>query len=253
MEGSLGRAPPGGADFQAIVSALLALEGEDATAAWLDGMKENATVYQNNIATMKAVNAGEVPGGVIYHYYWFRDQDGTGENSGNTELHYFGNQDPGAFVSVSGGGVLKSSTHQDEAQQFLAFIAGAAGQTILGEGYSFEYPVGERRAGEAAAARARHPRRAGHRPVDAERPRGHRPDDGGRAALTLTSIARRRRDAGRRRRGHTRDRPSWRSSRSCAALLRRRGMLIPVGYVVAAVLRDRLGRPAPLDLPASGR
>ena len=104
-------------------------------------MKQNATVYQNNIATMKAVNAGEVPGGVIYHYYWFRDQDGTGENSANTELHYFGNQDPGAFVSVSGGGVLQSSTHQDEAQQFLAFLAGATGQQILGEGYSFEYPV----------------------------------------------------------------------------------------------------------------
>jgi len=134
-------AAPGGADFQAIVSAVLELEGADATAAWLDGMAQNAEIYQNNIATMKAVNAGEVPGGVIYHYYWFRDQDGTQENSGNTELHYFGNQDPGAFVSVSGGGVLKSSTHQDEAQQFLAFLAGEAGQQILGEGYSFEYPV----------------------------------------------------------------------------------------------------------------
>lgn len=134
-------AAPGGADFQAIVSAMLELTGSDTTAEWLDGMKQNATIYQNNIATMKAVNAGEVPGGVIYHYYWFRDQDGTGENSANTKLHYFGNQDPGAFVSVSGGGVLKSSAHQDEAQQFLAFLAGAAGQEILGEGYSFEYPV----------------------------------------------------------------------------------------------------------------
>ncbi|GAA1800701.1 iron ABC transporter substrate-binding protein [Agromyces neolithicus] len=134
-------AAPGGADFQAIVSAVLELEGAEATSAWLDGMKQNAEIYQNNIATMKAVNAGEVPGGVIYHYYWFRDQDGTQENSGDTELHYFGNQDPGAFVSVSGGGVLKSSAHQDEAQQFLAFLAGEAGQQILGEGYSFEYPV----------------------------------------------------------------------------------------------------------------
>ena len=134
-------AAPGGADFQAIISAMLELEGEEATATWLDGMKENATVYQNNIATMKAVNAGEVPGGIIYHYYWYRDQDGTRENSGDTKLHYFGNQDPGAFVSVSGGGVLESSAHQDQAQQFLAFLAGATGQQILGEGYSFEYPV----------------------------------------------------------------------------------------------------------------
>ena len=34
-------ASPSGADFQAIVSALLALKGEDATEAWLAGMKTN--------------------------------------------------------------------------------------------------------------------------------------------------------------------------------------------------------------------
>ena len=134
-------AAPSGADFQAIVSAVLETQGEDATSAWLEGMHENATIYRNNIATMKAVNAGEVPVGVIYHYYWYRDQDETAENSGNTELHYFGNEDPGAFVSVSGGGVLKSSERAEEAQEFLAWLAGTEGQTILGEGYSFEYPV----------------------------------------------------------------------------------------------------------------
>jgi iron(III) transport system substrate-binding protein len=134
-------AAPGGADFQAIVSAMLATQGEDATRAWLEGMNQNATIYNNNIATMKAVNAGDVPVGVIYHYYWYRDQEGTKENSGNTKLHYFGNEDPGAFVSISGGGVLKSSKRADEAQQFLAWLAGEQGQTILGEGYSFEYPV----------------------------------------------------------------------------------------------------------------
>ncbi|EPR77149.1 Ferric iron ABC transporter, iron-binding protein [Leifsonia rubra CMS 76R] len=133
---------PAGADFQAIVSAILETQGTEATAEWLEGMKENATIYRNNIVTMKAVNAGEVAGGIIYHYYWFRDSDAEGENSGNTELHYFGNEDPGAFVSVSGGGVLASSDNADKAQQFLAFLAGADGQKILGEGYSFEYPVG---------------------------------------------------------------------------------------------------------------
>lgn len=136
-------AAPGGADFQAIVSAVLETQGEDGARAWLEGMQQNATIYRNNIATMKAVNAGEVPVGVIYHYYWYRDQDKTAENSGNTELHYFGNQDPGAFVSISGGGVLKSSTHPEQAQQFLAWLTGEQGQTILGEGYSFEYPVSD--------------------------------------------------------------------------------------------------------------
>ncbi|ASD22530.1 iron ABC transporter substrate-binding protein [Cryobacterium sp. LW097] len=134
-------AAPAKADFQAIVSAVVETQGEDAALEWLEGLATNATEYRNNIVTMKAVSAGEVPVGVIYHYYWYRDQDAAAEDSGNTQLHYFGNQDPGAFVSVSGGGVLKNAPHADEAQQFLAFIAGEQGQEILGEGYSFEYPV----------------------------------------------------------------------------------------------------------------
>ena len=54
---------------------------------------------------MKSVNAGEMDCGVIFHYYWYRDQSGTKEGSGDTALHYFRNRDPGAFVSLSGGGV----------------------------------------------------------------------------------------------------------------------------------------------------
>ena len=134
-------APPTKADFQAIVAALLELEGEAATAQWLDAMKANAVPYNNNIDTLKAVNAGEVDGGIIYHYYWYRDQSKTKEISGNTALHYFKNQDPGAFVSLSGGGVLASSDKQDQAQQFIRFITSRAGQEVLEKGTSFEYPV----------------------------------------------------------------------------------------------------------------
>lgn len=134
-------ASPSGADFQAIVSGMLELEGADATEAWLGSMKENFVAYKGNSTVMKAVNAGEIPAGVIYHYYWYGDQSGTGENSANTELHYFKNEDAGAFVSVSGGGVLESSKNPVAAQAFLAYITGKKGQTILQTGTSFEYPI----------------------------------------------------------------------------------------------------------------
>ncbi|MBT1003503.1 iron ABC transporter substrate-binding protein [Paenarthrobacter sp. DKR-5] len=137
-------ASPSGADFQAIVSAVLDLKGEDATLAWLQGMKQNAKQYKGNSTAMKAVNAGEVDGAVIYHYYYFGDQAKTGENSNNVALHYFKNQDPGAFVSVSGGGVLASSKHSADAQAFLKFITGKKGQEVLQNGTSFEYPVGSK-------------------------------------------------------------------------------------------------------------
>ncbi|MDX8445748.1 iron ABC transporter substrate-binding protein [Mesorhizobium captivum] len=132
-----------GADFQAIVSALLELKGEAATADWLKAMKENFTAYKGNSTVMKAVNAGEIDGGVIYHYYYFGDQAKTGENSKNVGLHYFKNQDPGAFVSISGGGVLASSKHPKEAQAFLKWVTGKGGQEVLKTGTSYEYAVGK--------------------------------------------------------------------------------------------------------------
>ena len=134
-------ASPGGADFQAIVGAMLALEGPEATETWLDGMKTNFTAYQGNRTVMAAVNAGEIPAGVIYHYYWFGDQAKAKENSTNVTLHYFKEQDPGAFVSISGGGVLKSSKNPAAAQALLKFITGVDGQTILQTGTSFEYAI----------------------------------------------------------------------------------------------------------------
>ncbi|MEW1955458.1 iron ABC transporter substrate-binding protein [Terrabacter sp. NPDC080008] len=135
-------ASPSGADFQAIVSALLELKGEAVTNDWLTAMKANAKVYKGNSTAMKAVNSGEVDTALIYHYYFYGDQAKTGENSANLGTHYFKHQDPGAFVSVSGGGVLKSSKNAAAAQSLLKFITGKAGQEVLEKGTSFEYAVG---------------------------------------------------------------------------------------------------------------
>jgi iron(III) transport system substrate-binding protein len=143
-------ASPTGADFQAIVSAMLALKGEAETLDWLRAMKANSVAYRGNSTAMKAVNAGQAEGAVIYHYYWFGDRAKTGENSNNVALHYFRGQDPGAFVSISGGGVLASSRHPAEAQAFLRWIAGPGGQGVLRNGDSFEYAVGEGQASNPA-------------------------------------------------------------------------------------------------------
>jgi len=136
-------ASPGGADFQAIVAAILQQKGEAATLDWLKAMKTNYTSYRGNSAVLKAVNAGQIESGVIYHYYSLVDQSKTGENSKNTALHYFKHKDPGAFVSISGGGVLASSQHKEQAQAFLKYITGKDGQAVLKNGKSFEYAVGK--------------------------------------------------------------------------------------------------------------
>jgi iron(III) transport system substrate-binding protein len=135
-------AAPAGADFQAIVSALLQLRGSNETADWLAGLKRNALPYRGNFEAMRGANVGEVEGALIYNYYYYGDQNGTGESSDKLGLLFFGMDDPGGFVSISGGGVLKASDNPEAAQAFLAFVTGPRGQAILRDGHSFEYAIG---------------------------------------------------------------------------------------------------------------
>ena len=136
-------AAPAGADFQAIVSASIDLAGEDATRTWLESLKGpggKSATYKGNKPILAAVNSGELDGGVIYHYYYFGDQAGTGESSQNVVQHYFRNGGPESFVSLSGGGVLADAPHAEDAQRFLTFITSKKGQETLRDS-SFEYPV----------------------------------------------------------------------------------------------------------------
>lgn len=139
-QGKVGFAPAG-ADFQAIVSAVVAAEGVPRASEWLRGLARHGASYQSNSAIMQAVNRGELPAGIVYHYYWFRDQAESGANSAHVRLHYFRHRDPGAFLSVSGAGVLSSSKHQREAQQLVRFLTGVRGQTALAKSDDFEYPL----------------------------------------------------------------------------------------------------------------
>ena len=132
----------GGADFQAIVSAVLALQGEDSTREWLTGLERNAEVYASNTAVMKAVDESEVDVGVMYHYYWYRDQAEGGLVGDDARLHYFRNQDPGAFLSISGAGVLASSDQPEDAQRLVEFLTGPAAQERLADSSALEYAVG---------------------------------------------------------------------------------------------------------------
>ena len=132
---------PTGADFQAIVSAVLATQGEQATKDWLAGLKANGAVYDGNNVVLESVNSGEVPAGVIYHYYWYRDQEESGENSDSSRLHFFEKSDPGAFISVSGAGVLKSSDDAADARKFVDYLTSNEGQQVIADSYALEYTL----------------------------------------------------------------------------------------------------------------
>jgi iron(III) transport system substrate-binding protein len=139
-KGRLGIAPSE-TDFAPIVSRMIAQSGVDATKTWLQGLKDNGKVYQSNEDLIAAVDRGEVDGGVIDHYYWYRMREEKGAGNIHSALAYFAPGDPGALVDVSGAAVLASSKHQAAAQKWLAYLVSQPAQQIIATSESYEYPL----------------------------------------------------------------------------------------------------------------
>jgi iron(III) transport system substrate-binding protein len=79
--------------------------------------------------------------GLINHYYFYRLRDEIGASNFHAQLALFTPRDPGYVEDISGAGILKSSKNQAAAQKFLAFMTSAAGQRVLANSTSFEYPL----------------------------------------------------------------------------------------------------------------
>ncbi len=136
--GRVGWAPTNGS-FQAHVTALRVLLGEEAAAAWLAGMVANDTkAYDRNTSVLQAVASGEVEVGLVNHYYLYAAR---AQNPQITaENHYFAAGDVGALVNIAGVGVLKNSKKQGLAQRFVLYLLGNSAQTYFAQ-RTFEYPL----------------------------------------------------------------------------------------------------------------
>jgi len=127
--------------FEEEVTAIRLMKGDAATKAWLAGLKKNAKIYNSHDAILQAVDSGKLPIGLINNYYWFRTRASTKSHTLPSKLLYLGHRDPGALVSISGAGVLKSAPHPAAAQKFLAYITSPAGQKVIAASQSFEYTL----------------------------------------------------------------------------------------------------------------
>src|SRR5262249_21185446 len=92
-------------------------------------------------AVVAAVERGDVPVGIVNQYYWYRLRLEKGAGRVKSRLHYFGENDPGSVVNISGAAVLASSNRRAAAERFLAFLVSPQGQRIVAKGDDFEYPV----------------------------------------------------------------------------------------------------------------
>ncbi len=132
---------PTDSDFVPLVGAIVATYGEPAAVNWLNGLKRNAQLYQDDESVVAAVNRGAVATGIINQYYWYRLRLEVGAGATPSRVYYFPNHNVGGLENISGAAVLASSTHKALAERFVHFLVSAAGQTILAHSYDFEYPA----------------------------------------------------------------------------------------------------------------
>jgi iron(III) transport system substrate-binding protein len=130
--GKVGWAPTNGS-FQAFVTALRVLEGEDEAEAWLQGMKDNGTlVFEGNNDILDAVAAGgssDPVVGLVNHYYLLQRLVETPDI--DAANHYFTNGDVGGLVNVAGVGVLKTSSNPAAAHALVEFLLSETAQTYF--------------------------------------------------------------------------------------------------------------------------
>ncbi len=137
-QGRVGWAPTNGS-FQAHVTAMRVLLGDDVTRDWLVDMAANgAVVYDNNRAIVQAVIDGEVAVGLVNHYYIypFLEQD----PDLPAALYYFPAGDPGALINVAGAGIVNTTDQPGLAQRLILYLLGGNAQRYFTE-TTFEYPL----------------------------------------------------------------------------------------------------------------
>ncbi|MDX1523701.1 MAG: extracellular solute-binding protein, partial [Anaerolineae bacterium] len=137
-KGRLGWAPTNGS-FQAFVTAMRVIEGEERAAEWLTCMQANdVQVFPNNSAQVEAVGNGEIDAGFVNHYYLYRflaeDPNFPASN------YHFRSGGVGAMVNVAGVGIVDTTDNPDAAEAFVRFLLRESSQQFFNEETN-EYPL----------------------------------------------------------------------------------------------------------------
>lgn len=130
---------PNNGSFQDFVTAMRIELGDDVATEWLAGMVENGSpTYSNNTAIVEAVVRGEVPMGLVNHYYLERslaeDPDLPAAN------HFFAEGDIGSLLITTATAILAGSEQSEDARSLVEFLLSEEAQQYFSE-ETFEYPL----------------------------------------------------------------------------------------------------------------
>lgn len=134
---ALGWAPSYGS-FQAFVTAMRYLQGEERTRRWLNAMQETGvTSYAGEFGVTYGVAQGDIAAGFANHYYALRLMQARPDAP--LDLAFTKNG-PGALVNVAGALVLESSDHYDLGANFVRHFLTREIQEYLVE-HVYSYPL----------------------------------------------------------------------------------------------------------------
>ena len=133
---------PSNASFQSFITAFRVSQGEDAARQWLEDMQANgAVVYGTNTEVLEAVDAGQIPMGLINHYYWARKvAEVGGPDNMTAQLIFPEGDDPGALVNATAVSLLAGAADDPAALEFVEYLLSEEGQTYFVT-ETFEYPL----------------------------------------------------------------------------------------------------------------
>ncbi len=137
FHGEMGWAPAYGS-FQAFVTAMRLLEGDQATLEWLESMvAAGVRRYPDEFQICQAIADDEIDLGFTNHYYIQRIHD----NRSNAPLDTaFTRGDAGAIFNVAGAAVVDTAPNPETAANFIRHLLSGEAQDYFAR-ETFEYPL----------------------------------------------------------------------------------------------------------------
>jgi iron(III) transport system substrate-binding protein len=137
FEDGLGWAPTYSA-FQAFVTAMRLIQGEDTTRQWLTDMQDHGvSEFPNEFRISNEVANGSLTAGFANHYYALRVRNQ--RQDAPVELA-FTSGDAGALINVSGGQIIQDPSDRELAENFLRHLLSAEAQEFFAT-RTFAYPT----------------------------------------------------------------------------------------------------------------